>query len=123
MRQPAVWSRTSHRRSQSWPPATSIYSRATCLVEGSLVSLAVLIPETIVALDQAVRRGDLLAARAAHDIIYPLARAIYGAPPPGHATARLKTCLKLLGRLESDVVRPPIGPLANEEVAMLQDAL
>ncbi len=98
----------------------------TCYVlgsEGSLVSLAVLIPETIVALDQAVRRGDLLAARAAHDIIYPLARAIYGAPPPGHATARLKTCLKLLGRIESDVVRPPIGPLANEEVAMLQDAL
>ncbi len=98
----------------------------TCYVlgsEGSLVSLAVVIPEVIVALHQAVRRGDLAAARAAHDIVFPLARAIYGAPPGGHATARLKTCLRLLGRLERDLVRPPIGTLESSEVDSLRCAL
>jgi 4-hydroxy-tetrahydrodipicolinate synthase len=98
----------------------------TCYVlgsEGSLVSLAVLVPEAIVALDRAVRRGDLTAARAAHQTIYPLARAIYGVPPGSHATARLKTCLKLLGRLRHDAVRPPVGPLEAEEVNLLRDAL
>lgn len=91
--------------------------------EGSLVSLADIAPETIVALDQAVRRGDLAAARAAHEIVYPLARAIYGAPPGGYATARLKTCLKLLGRLDCDAVRPPIGALPPADVDALRAAL
>jgi 4-hydroxy-tetrahydrodipicolinate synthase len=98
----------------------------TCYVlgsDGSLVSLAVVIPEAIVALDAAVRRGDLAAARQAHEIVYPLARQIYGAEPKGRAVARLKTCLKLLGRLEDDRVRPPHGPLDQVEVDELRRAL
>ena len=91
--------------------------------EGSFVSLACIIPETIVALDRAVCRGDLVAARRAHEVIYPLAKAIYGRPPGGRATARLKTCLKLLGRLEDDRVRPPMGPLDEDEVAALATVL
>ena len=91
--------------------------------EGSLVSLSVVIPETIVALYEAVRGDDMEEARAAHAIIYPLAKAIYGTPPGGYATARLKTCLKLLGRLDNDLVRPPIGPLPAEEVTMLRSVL
>ena len=91
--------------------------------EGSLVSLAIVIPETIVALYRAFEAGDMGAARAAHAIIYPLARAIYGTPPGGHSAARLKTCLRLLGRIEDDRVRPPIGPLAAGEVEMLKRAL
>ena len=91
--------------------------------EGSLVSLSVVIPETIIALYEAVRKDDMEAARAAHAIIYPLAKAIYGTPPGGYATARLKTCLKLLGKLENDLVRPPIGPLPAEEVTMLCSVL
>jgi len=91
--------------------------------EGSFVSIATIIPETIVELDQAIRQGDLARARVAHDVVYPLAKAIYGTPPVGHATARLKTCLKLLGRLESDRVRPPIGPLAEAEVTILARTL
>ena len=91
--------------------------------EGSLVSLSVVIPETIVALYEAVQNDDMEAARAAHAVIYPLAKAIYGTPPGGYATARLKTCLKLLGRLADDQVRPPIGPLPAEEVTMLRSVL
>jgi 4-hydroxy-tetrahydrodipicolinate synthase len=91
--------------------------------EGSLVSLAVIIPETIVRLDQAVRAGDLAAARAAHEVIYPLAKAIYGTAPAGLATARLKACLKLLGRLDSAVMRPPVRSLSEEELARLRTAI
>ncbi|ETX06526.1 MAG: dihydrodipicolinate synthetase [Candidatus Entotheonella gemina] len=91
--------------------------------EGSFVSLACLIPETIVALDRAVCGSDLAAARRAHEVIYPLAKAIYGSPPGGRATARLKTCLKLLERLDDDRVRPPMGPLDAGEVNALSEAL
>ena len=98
----------------------------TCFVlgsEGSLVSLAVIIPETIVALDQAVRRGDLAAARAAHEIIYPLAETIYGAAHGGFPTARLKTCLRLLGRLDCDAMRPPVPALSDQEIGRLRNAM
>jgi 4-hydroxy-tetrahydrodipicolinate synthase len=98
----------------------------TCFVlgsEGSLVSLAVLIPELIVALDRAVRSSDLTAAQQAHRVIQPLANAIYGTPPGSHAAARLKTCLKILGRLPTDQMRPPFGSLGRDEVTRLERAL
>jgi 4-hydroxy-tetrahydrodipicolinate synthase len=98
----------------------------TCMAigsEGSMVSIAVLVPDLIVALDRAIAGSNLAAARALNDRIYPLAKAIYGTPPAGHANARLKRCLKLLGKLENDAVRAPIGPLPADEVALLEAAL
>ena len=71
----------------------------------------------------AMQAGDLATARAFNDRIYPLAKAIYGTAPGGHANARLKTCLKLLGHIPSDAMRPPMGPLPDGEVAMLAQAL
>jgi 4-hydroxy-tetrahydrodipicolinate synthase len=91
--------------------------------EGSLVSLAAVVPELVIDLDLAMKRGDLAEARRLNDRIYPLAKAIYGTAPGGYATARLKTCLKLLGRFPSDAMRPPIGPLPRDEVAALERAL
>ena len=98
----------------------------TCMAigsEGSLVSLAVLVPDLIVALDRAIAASDLATARALNDRIYPLATAIYGKAPSGHANARLKACLTLVGKLSSAAMRPPIGPLPAEEIAMLEAAL
>ena len=98
----------------------------TCMAigsEGSLVSLAVLVPELIVALDRAIAASDLPTARALNDRIQPLATAIYATRPGSHASARLKTCLKLLGKLEHDTMRLPIGPLPPDEVAMLRAVL
>jgi len=98
----------------------------TCMAvgsEGSMVSIAVLAPELIVALDRAIAASDLKTARALNDRIHPLARAIYGTHPSGHANARLKTCLKLLGKLENDAARLPIGPLPADEVQLLQATL
>lgn len=91
--------------------------------EGSLVSLAAVIPEPIIALDRAVREGDLAEARRQHERLYPLARAVYGAPPAGRATARLKTCLKLLGRFPGDAVVPPYAATPVEEHEGLRAAL
>ena len=91
--------------------------------EGSVVSLATLIPEPIVALDRAVKAGDGAAAAAAHAVIYPLAKAIYGRAPGSLATARLKTAMRLAGQLGCDACLPPVGPIGADEVAALAAAL
>lgn len=89
---------------------------------GSLVSLAAVVPELIVALDRAVTAGDLAGARRLHERLYDLARVVYGAP--GHlATLRLKTCLNLLGRLDSVACRLPVERLSDDEITALRDAL
>ena len=91
--------------------------------EGSLVSLACIVPELIIALEQAFKHNNLDEARELNKRIYPLAKAIYGTAPGGYATARLKTCLKLLGRIPRDTMRLPLGPLPASEVSRLENAL
>ena len=91
--------------------------------EGSLVSLAAVIPEPIVALFEAVRAGRLDEARACHERIYPLARAVYRLAPGGRATARLKTCLAMLGRFPSDRMIPPAVATPPDEHPGLRKAL
>lgn len=90
--------------------------------EGSLVSLAAIVPEMIVALDRAVAAGDMAAGRDMHERLYQLARIVYGAP--GHlATLRLKTCLMLLGRQPDAFSRSSISQLSGEEISLLRQAL
>jgi len=91
--------------------------------EGSLVSLAAVVPELIVALYRAVERRDLAQAQQLHERVYPLAKAIYGTAPGSHANARLKACLHLLGHFPYPAMRPPIAPLSHAEMARLEDAL
>ena len=90
---------------------------------GSQVSLAAVVPELVVDLWNAAEKSDWSAARAAHERLYPLSVAIYRDAPGGRATARLKTCLKLLGRLERDVMRPPQPACDAAETAALSAAL
>lgn len=90
--------------------------------EGSLVSLAALMPAEIVALYRAVERSDIAAARMLNDRIFPLARAIYGTKPTGRANTRLKMCLRLVGKLRSDRARTA-APIPGEEEAALRAAL
>lgn len=94
-----------------------------CMVhgsDGSLVSLADLMPDEIVALDAAVRANDLPTARALHEKLEPLAEAIYGAPPGGRATARLKWCLREMGIIPDATVRLPQPPVdATDAVALI----
>ena len=91
--------------------------------EGSLVSLATIIPEQIVGLDKAIKNSDLNSAIIFHQQIYPLARAIYGTKPAGFATTRIKACLKIMGRLKNDNVRSPGHNLDQKEKSKLQNVL
>jgi 4-hydroxy-tetrahydrodipicolinate synthase len=91
--------------------------------DGSLVSLAAVIPELIVALDAAVRAGDLAQARRLNDKIYPLAQAVYADAPAGLVGARLKVCLALLGRITAIGCKAPVGRLSPAEVDRIAAAL
>ncbi|HEY5797285.1 MAG TPA: dihydrodipicolinate synthase family protein [Bosea sp. (in: a-proteobacteria)] len=91
--------------------------------EGSQVSLAAVTPEPLVRLWRAASAGLWEEARHWHDVIYPLACAVYRAAPGGRATPRLKACLKILGRLACDAARPPFMPLPKEEYRVLERAL
>jgi 4-hydroxy-tetrahydrodipicolinate synthase len=91
--------------------------------EGSQVSLAAIVPDLIVALWDAAAAGDWTLARSLHDRIYPLSVAIYRQAPATYATARLKACLKILGLLEDDRMRPPIQPLDEQDYRRLEAAL
>jgi 4-hydroxy-tetrahydrodipicolinate synthase len=91
--------------------------------DGSQVSLAAVVPELLVALHAHAEAGDWAAARAVHERIYPLAAAIYRDPPGGRATARLKACLQLQGRVANAFVRPPQPAVSDRELAALKHAL
>ena len=91
--------------------------------EGSIVSLAAVVPEPVIALFDAVRAGNLAAARELNERIWPLARAIYRAAPGGRANARLKTCLKMLGRFPDDTMLPPQIATPPQEHDALRAAL
>ena len=91
--------------------------------EGSLVSLAIIIPEEIIGLYRSILNNNLEEAVKYHNIIYPLAKSIYGTSPSGYATARLKTCLKLLGKIPRDKMRSAMEPLNNIEIENLKKAI
>ncbi len=91
--------------------------------DGSMVSLADIVPGEILALDAAMRRSDLAAARAVHGRIEPLAEAIYGRAPGGRATARIKWCLAALGRIPCATARLPVGVVDDGEALALRGAL
>ncbi|CAN5201400.1 dihydrodipicolinate synthase family protein [soil metagenome] len=90
---------------------------------GSQVSLAAVVPELVVSLWTAAAAGDWVQARAVHEQLYPLAVAIYRDAPGGRATARLKACLRLLGKIPHDVPRPPQQRVTSNEQQILEAAL
>ncbi|CAB3809905.1 dihydrodipicolinate synthase family protein [Paraburkholderia fynbosensis] len=91
--------------------------------EGSVVSLAAIVPELVVALYRAVQERDLAEAQRLNEHVYPLAKAIYGTAPGTHANARLKACLHLLGKIPHAAARAPIPSLQAAEIALLDEAL
>ncbi|ARU95696.1 dihydrodipicolinate synthase family protein [Tatumella citrea] len=90
--------------------------------DGSVVSLAAVVPELVVALYQAMQNNQLTEARRLHQYIYPLAKEIYGTYPGTHANARLKACLHILGQIPHATPRPPVpvvGQAQREKLAEL----
>ena len=91
--------------------------------EGTQVSLAAVVPEAVVALWDACAAGDWPTARRWHDVLYPLAVAIYRQAPGGRATSRLKALLAMAGRIPSGTVRSPLVPLGADEMERLAGLL
>lgn len=98
---------------------------ATYLIgtEGSQVSLAAIVPELVVNLFNAANENDWVNAKRLHDRLYGLAVAIYRNAPSSRATARMKTCLKLLGKIGSDAVKPPQLSTSKQEAIDLENVL
>lgn len=91
--------------------------------DGSQVSLAAVVPELVTGLFAAAKAGDWPKARELHEWLYPLACEIYRRAPAYLATARLKACLKLSGKIGSDRVKRPMRQLTEAETARLRDVL
>ncbi len=89
---------------------------------GLLSGAGSVIADLQVRLFRAVQAGDLIAARAINDRIYPLAQAFYDDPFLDMHN-RMKEANVLLGRLPRAVVRPPLMKLAPAEIDRLRVAL
>ena len=89
---------------------------------GLLSGAGSVIPDLLVALFDAVQSKDLARAQRISERIYPLAQAFYAAPVLDMHN-RMKECLRLLGRIERAVVRPPLVRLSPAEIERLATAL
>jgi len=88
-------------------------------VDGTVVELAAAVPDLIVALYEAVQRGDLERAREIDRRMEPLLEVIYQ-EPKHDGSIRLKALLERQGRLPSARPRRPALPLPDEEVAAIE---
>ena len=82
--------------------------------DGILSGHGSLIADLHVEIFDAVKRGDLAAARRVSDRIYPLVEVFYADPfLDGHN--RMKEALAILGRIDEAHVRPPLRRISNAE--------
>lgn len=91
--------------------------------DGSQVSIAAVLPGVLCDLWESAEQQDWDRAKKIHRAIQPLVALIYSRPPSTRVSARLKTCLKLLGVLTNDAVRAPLVRLPMEEIRLLEEAL
>jgi 4-hydroxy-tetrahydrodipicolinate synthase len=89
---------------------------------GLLSGSGSVIPDLQAQLFRAVKAGDLKAAQALNDRIFPLASVFYSQPWVDMHN-RMKEALVLLGRLPRAVVRPPLVKIERAEVERIRKAL
>ena len=89
---------------------------------GILSGSGSVIAQLHVELFEAIKRGDVDAAREVNDRIYPTVRVFYGAPLVDMHN-RMKEALVMLGKLDRAVVRPPLMKLGQEELQRTRSAL
>ena len=89
-------------------------------VDGLLVGYGNIAPELLIELLKAGRAHDYDAARAVHDRLLPVTRAVYHRGSHMEGTVALKEALVARGVLDTATVRSPLLPLADgahEEIA------
>ena len=90
-------------------------------VDGALVGYGGLAPEPLIELIAAGKAQDYAAARALHDRLLPVTKAVYHRGSHMEGTVALKYGLKARGILTNAVVRPPLRDLqpgAEEEITL-----
>lgn len=94
-------------------------------VDGLLVGYGNIAPELLIKLLKAGQAHDYNAARAVHDQLMPVTKAVYHRGSHMEGTVALKEALVARGVLETATVRSPLlplGPGAHEEIAAALDA-
>ena len=89
-------------------------------VDGLLVGYGNIAPELLIELLKAGQAHDYDAARAVHDRLLPVTRAVYHRGSHMEGTVALKEALVARGVLDTATVRSPLLPLADgahEEIA------
>lgn len=92
-------------------------------VDGLLVGYGGIAPELLVELIAAGKAQDYPAARALHDALLPLTKAVYHRGSHMEGTVALKLALVERGLLEHAAVRPPLLPLAPDAQGEISLAL
>ena len=90
--------------------------------DGLLSGAGSVIPDLQVLLFEAVRAGDLAAARTVNDRVHEAVTAFY-AQPFADMHNRMKVALHQLGRLRSAAVRPPLLALSTTERAFIAEQM
>ena len=89
-------------------------------VDGALVGYGNIAPELLIDLIRAGKAKDYPAARALHDRLLPVTKAVYHRGSHMEGTVALKEALVVRGILDHATVRSPLLPLpagANQEIA------
>ena len=90
--------------------------------DGSMVSLAILMPKQINQMIELIHNKKFKEAKKLDLQILSLAKIIYGNHPGSHATARLKYCLKLQKKISHDLTRSIIK-ISNYDKKILKKTL
>jgi 4-hydroxy-tetrahydrodipicolinate synthase len=90
--------------------------------KGLLSGSGSVIPDLQANLFKAVQAGDLKAAQAINDRIYPLASIFYSQPWVDMHN-RMKEALVLMGKMQKAVVRPPLVKIERAEIERIRQAL
>lgn len=92
-------------------------------VDGALVGYGGLAPEPLLEMLQAGRKRDYPKARAMHDQLLPLTKAVYHRGSHMEGTVALKLGLKARGVIDDATVRSPLLPLGSAAEAEIREAV
>lgn len=91
--------------------------------DGVLLGIAGFLPDLVIGLFNAARKGDYETARSFADRLAPMSHHLYSVPPRSLRHVRTKAALKRLGLIASDTVREPLLPLDEAERRKLELAM
>jgi 4-hydroxy-tetrahydrodipicolinate synthase len=99
-----------------------IYESFVMGAEGALIGFGTLATDLQVEMVELTKQDRWDEARAIWERILPLEEVVYGSPVRDYRS-RTKVALKLLGVIDSTVMRPPLMAVGDDQTAAIRDAL